>query len=1392
MANAGEQIRRNISRNISRATGVRRSTSSSGTSKYSAQKQIQNYRKRLGALGANADAVNDKRNPLEKMLNLEKDQNVLFDIFEILGRPQNALFSGIASVQEGGSFGEGAKEGIKGERKTSGKDLLVNGGMDDTEGKIDLADVLGLGLDIFADPMDLALIPVSGGTSIAAKAGTKGLQVGTKGLKAIDTVSDVARAAKAADKVGDTLKGVKAIDKAADVLKGVKVADNISDTLRTGAKLADTAQQVTRAEKAIKFISPSEGVFRLAGKGAKKVAKIADTGIEKVLGKIDAKQLRNIERVASETGQTTSDIIRQVGGKSDLLGNYKALKKGISNSLDSSKMLGGLVGKTRQSANRADYVEAVAKQMKENAYKTTRNAAEDIAKKTGKNVDDVMKDISKDLTRYIEFQQDTAIDGTKFLKNLSGKANKFEGTKESVNALADALKKYDNIKFRIADDGKSLVINTKKSKYLQAFKDNPEVQKVFGNLKLSKELGYSDKQLKELNEIGKRFGKGGDLENVYQVNKKLYTDIPEFIKKETGVDFTSITSRKGYVKRAKGDLIDDVDNVGPGFARGTTDTKMFGSRKHAGPAEVENIKRQEKIAADMSRTDKNIQSLTNQLSQNKKTLLESQKEAVELKKAEKIKKFNTNIAKIGDKQTNIRASLDNISKMRNEITTKLDDKTIKNIGKIKDEALAASISKTSTDLNNITQEYNSLIKKLSETDLTEKELKSLNKQLDNMTQKMSKAQNRFNTKIDAVNNFVNNRTDMVLKNAHSAITKSEKAAVKEAKLTSQLGETLEKTRQLTQAQSDTITQLDKVIDSLDLQIKGINPENDKKILDKIKRLEDKKVILASQEGKQLFDLDYYAGLDTFINQTTDTIKGVSVYNDALATGTLYNPNYIKFADQVGEEVPRGFTKVNGDVLANQFESVKNFLPENSDALKSLAEDFKGKTLYMDNDFARLMNVTKNSKEQANALVKVVDSFNNMFKKYKVLTPGFQLRNISGNATNMVLSGMPAGKLPEYWGKAKGVLDSSEDILAKVAQGAELTSKEADNLELLKQFYDAGFKDAGTKLQDLEQLRKTVQGKKGPLNKLTEFNAKMNESMDGLNRMALLMYANDNPKYIQKLGKSNAIEAVKYALMDPSNMSDFEKTTMKKIIPFYTFTKQNLLFQASNMMKNTPRYHRLMKALNAVYDNLDENEYNQYQKEGMQIPLPITDSNGNRLFLKTNLPLSDLGEWMSNPLQRTLSSTSPLIRTPYEMVTGKDIFTGKDSYYNSISDAIETTTGKKLDSGTKNITSKAEQILAGLGVDTITTNTLKKVTAALKKHNGDMDSQAMWAEIFRSILQNTNQEKIENSRAYEDLETYQNYIKELKNQGINVPTIKELNGQSKRTLRSVKNRRTSRY
>lgn len=1356
--------RRSSKRGINRGTqststkrGINRGTQSTSenTSSFDIQKQLSNYKTRLGDA---SEEATDTRNPIEKALNLKKDQNVLFDIFELLGRPQQALFGAIDAGQKGKDIGKGALKGLTGEKETSGKQLLKNAGMKDRKGKLDVSDVLGFGLDVFADPMDVPLIPVKGVTAAGKVLGK---------------------------------------------------ADNVADVARSAGKAADVADA---ARTATKFISPSEGVFRLVGKGAKGAAKLTDKGVEKVLGNIDAKQLRNVEKVASETGQTTADIIKQVG-KSDLLGNYRSLKKGITNTLDSSKMVGGLTGKARRSANSVELADAVSRKRLEQL----ENMSSETAKKLG--IDP--SKLSEDLSKILESEQATKIvenksgeiekllkdaDGLSWLNKLSKDDNVFEGTEESVTALRNFIQdKAPSIKFKQSSTPTRLVIDTKKSKFLDDFKSNKDIREAISKLDLKKDLGYNAAEIKELEGLKKTFASNKDLSNLLETHRKGYSDIADAYKNYAGVDL-DFARRKGYVRKAQGDLQKDASDIlksditGNIRGQGLVNEKTFGAREYDSGL-VANRLKQEQLAKQIGgvaedgtvtvgKLQKRSQNLERKLSFNRKAELEAAKANV-TDSLEKAKNFNINASKLKEREFKIRDSIAKNGNILTETQNKLNNSTLKRINSIKDVSLHSNFSQHTKQLNKYTKEYNSIIEKMSAKDVSDEALKGFTKQSSQLEGRIRKLNAQIDGDLARINGYVDKKTLTQINQTNNALKKAEGLGQRSKKLDDALNKTLDKQNILKQSNANTVSALENRVKNLDLQLGAINPEKDAEIYKELEKIQNKISILESNEGKELFNLNYHAGMKDFIDNATQYSKGAKVYNDALVYGTFKNPEYVREFKE-GMEVPRGFVKVNGSKLRDQFEAVKGILPDNSDSLEMLGKEFSGKTMLLDKDFANLINVNRKSKEQANALVKVIDSFNNTFKKYKIMTPGFQVRNIAGNATNMVLSGMPAGQIPEYYKKATNVLNSAEDLLDKASRQVALTGKDADNWRLLQQFYDGGFKEAGTKLQDLEQLRSKVAGKKGPLNWLTKKNAKINESMDSLNRMALLMYANDHPKYVQKLGKSNAIEAVKYALMDPSNMSDFEKRTMKKIVPFYTFTKQNLLYQASNMMKNTPKYNRLMKAINAAYDNLDENSYFQYQKEGMQIPIPFAkDSKGNQLFLKANLPLADLGEFMSNPLQKTLASTSPLIRTPFEMATGKDIYSGRDSNYNTISNLVESATGKPLSSGVKNATGKAEQILSGLGVDTISTNVLKKVTAAINKYNGNMDDQAMWAEIFRSILQNTNQEKVEQSKAYDDLERYQSYIKSLKNQGIEVPTIRELNNQSKRTLRNAKNRRAKR-
>ena len=342
------------------------------------------------------------------------------------------------------------------------------------------------------------------------------------------------------------------------------------------------------------------------------------------------------------------------------------------------------------------------------------------------------------------------------------------------------------------------------------------------------------------------------------------------------------------------------------------------------------------------------------------------------------------------------------------------------------------------------------------------------------------------------------------------------------------------------------------------------------------------------------------------------------------------------------------------------------------------------------------------------------------------------------------------------------------MVRKNAEGT-LTAAEKADWNIVKQFVQSGAMGKGKNIRDLGDLlekagkdKESAKGLKKAWDSIFEFSGKANEKVDNISRMALLSYATENPKYVTKLGAKDAIDAMHKVLFDPQNLSEFEKKYMKRLIPFYTFTKQNLMFQAKNIITNTTKYNRLFKTLNKTYEGAGEGNYRQYQKENMELPLFMGDN--GLVSLKTNLPASDLGEYLENPLQRLVSSTSPLIKTPFEQVTGVDTFTGRD-----ISDR-----------------GWGEALLDTTGLNNLTSKQLSKFY-----EDGDLkdpEDIVALSNLFPSVFRITDPQKIANQQQYEELMAYQEYVKRLKNQGIDVPTISELTKQTESSIRNLKKTR----
>lgn len=1346
--------------------GGRTASTSSKTTQDTLRNQIGNYETRLQNVGINPKKAKDTRNPIEKFLNLKENQNVLFDIFELINRPQQALFGAVDNAIKGKDVVKGLKQGITGEKTTTGGKILRDLGMKGNdkanlftkEGRknIHLSDVLGFGLDLFADPVDYIAAPVKiGGTA-------------AKVVRKADNIADIAKGSKG-------LKLVKAADKVGDTAKGISKAKSALDTIENVGKVSKTEWKPL-----------SSALLTYAGQGVKKGAKVSDNVLEKLLSKSDAKSLKKAEQYVAKNGGTVEEALRELGRSSSKLDVYKGVKHQLSKTVDNSKNLMGLTKKAKEAQNIAGINKTYGDRTIEAFSKDIDNISNDFKKLGFKSKEDAQKAISNALQTHIERNWDYSIKGKDVLESLKKNTPVDFFNEKSAKQIVDELKAYG---IKASNDGRKVTLLDNKSK-LKNLTD------VFTDKKFGEYLSAED--LIDRQTAMELLNKRPDLQTLATKADDTFPGLARTSDTLTGLQSSNIT-REGYVRHG---LSDEGKMFKQGQGEFVSRNKSFNERQFRGTTaeynrlrEADLLEKSKKVGTKKENAMKSIYK-TNDAGElitdasgnfirddsHYRTLIQ--------KKQEKITKLNNELESSKELLKGKTEGLDAINELK--LTSK-DVKSLKtlraekqfqettdSLKKLKFEGITPEASETIDNLRSSFTDFrkskNQYVNALKRKNISDEEIKALKETMD-------KNQKIVTTNMRAAKQFENKQARQIVGNANKAFRQGKSTGILLEKESKKLAQSQARRTEIYNAAADLADSIPKQLKYEQAALNKIENSADAIFNAKSKLIEQQAKaanILTSQEGVEFMNTGFMENLTDYVNRSKEFNKGAQIYNEALTTGILKNRKYVREIEDVSEKLPYGFVKVDGNKLANNIKGYQGILPEGSKDLVRIAEDMKGKTLAVDKDLANILNLTKRTNEAVNPLLKFFDSVNNTFKKFSTLTLGFQERNIIGNSTNMVLSGANARELPEYYKKAANLWNKADELMGKAGKGT-LTAVEAKEFDTLMDFYKAGFAQAFEKGQGLE----AVKAGKGALGKVSKASVELNNKVDRYNRLTLLMYAKDHPEYVKKLGRKDAVEAVKMVLFDPDNMSDLERNVFKKIVPFYTFTKQNLMFQAENVMKNTPRYNKLFKSLNKAYDSVGKEHYYDYQKEAMQIPIPFTDSKGNQIFLKSNLPVSDLGEFMSDPFGRLVASTSPVIKTPYELKSGKSMFTGEDVNYNTLSNTLA-----KLGVRGKNITNAtkaAETILNNFGLQNVSTNLIKKVSAILDRNNEDMTDQQLWAEIFRSVIQNTKQENVETVRLYDELEQYQDLIKQLKQQNIQVPTMTEIN---KMKLNRFKNKRAS--
>lgn len=120
------------------------------------------------------------------------------------------------------------------------------------------------------------------------------------------------------------------------------------------------------------------------------------------------------------------------------------------------------------------------------------------------------------------------------------------------------------------------------------------------------------------------------------------------------------------------------------------------------------------------------------------------------------------------------------------------------------------------------------------------------------------------------------------------------------------------------------------------------------------------------------------------------------------------------------------------------------------------------------------------------------------------------------------------------------------------------------------------------------------------------------------------------------------------MFDYTELTAFERTVMKRIIPFYTWMRKNIPLQIENLVTQPWKYSRLAKFHEDIgplvlgdptISPTEAMLKPEYMRELKYIPTDWTDSAGNRVYMHLDLPTEDLTKMLQ--LRNWLGALTPV-------------------------------------------------------------------------------------------------------------------------------------------------------
>lgn len=420
-----------------------------------------------------------------------------------------------------------------------------------------------------------------------------------------------------------------------------------------------------------------------------------------------------------------------------------------------------------------------------------------------------------------------------------------------------------------------------------------------------------------------------------------------------------------------------------------------------------------------------------------------------------------------------------------------------------------------------------------------------------------------------------------------------------------------------------------------------------------------------------------------VKRTGPRLQDIAV--EKLRETNFFKPITDNTKQALAAQIPQNFRTLAKGTVKKEFSKLYNNLPTEFkmawDKMLDLA-GASGDTLTMHKSVYNVLANLNNAYKELPDFVKNYDKALNLWKEVNLISPAFNARNFIGNSNNMYLAGMGLVDQTRYTTNAFFDLKKYNNLIKKQALDPynlknTLNPEELRFVDEVGQFFREGISQSYKNTRDLDTVLKRLQdeaagraAKKKGLGKMYDDYVRMNfaasENIDNMQRYAMWKWAKDNIAKQTPGSPDNAFKAaqkVREALFDYTSLTPFEKDYMKRLIPFYTFFKNNLVFQAKNITKNPQQYLKMLRAYKYWGEDIADikvEDLPDYMSGNMWLPIPLQiDANNQEqiMFLKANLPAADFAEFVEQPLKKGLSGVTVPIKLLWELGTERELFTG---------------------------------------------------------------------------------------------------------------------------------------